>query len=216
MYMIMVLAVCQTATAQDYILLENLIMSHKELSNKLRDRVGVESAVYGTHIMLENTEKKYELLTDTLSKRMSSSLTDLNLLTDVARLTMDADEAVRGARMAYDKALDLALEHPVVLDRVIAANRGMADRIYEIYRMTAMVVTNGLRVSLGTPQQRHTYLRMVDNRIEWITHEFKNQFGLCVSIENSKLRGLGNYFPMSDDAIYRRAKRSIDNMNSKF
>ena len=212
----MVMAVCQTATAQDYILLENLIMSHKELSNKLRDRVGVESALYGTHIMLESTEKQYELLTDTLSKRMSSSLTDLNLLTDVARLTMDAEEAVKVANMAYDKALDLALDYPVVLNRILAANRGMADRIYEIYRMTAMVVTNGLRISLGTPQQRHTYLRMVDNRIMWIANEFKSLYGLCVSIENSKLKGNGRYFPMSDEAIYMRAKRNIDNMNNNF
>lgn len=207
---------CSQAAAQDYLLLENLIKGHKEISDKLRTRTGIEASALASHMILEDADKAYQLVTDTLSWRMSSSMTDAAFLSDVARLTLNAQEAMRTADLAYDLALDMAQDYPIVISMARDATIGMTERISEIYRLTAMVLSNGLKVSLGTPQQRHVYLRMVDQRICWIDHVFKNLVEYCYSLKAMGRRGGSASLAVDREAVYRRVKQNIDRMNSRF
>lgn len=202
--------------AQDYVLTEILIKSHKELSNKLKNRIPIETSTLGTHYLLEESEKKYEGVTDTLSNRMASGITDLYLIPEVIRLTQNAVDAVNIAEATYDKAADMLLEYPIVMDMIVELNSGMADRITEIYRIIAMLVTNGLRVSLGTPEQRYMFLTIIDEKICWIRDNMKNFLNYLYLLESSTLNPALISGDADPEAVYKRTLRRIDNMFENF
>lgn len=202
--------------AQDYVLTEILIKSHKELSNKLKNRIPIETSTLGTHYLLEESEKKYEGVTDTLSNRMASGITDLYLIPEVIRLTQNAVDAVNIAEATYDKAADMLLEYPIVMDMIVELNSGMADRITEIYRIIAMLVTNGLRVSLGTPEQRYMFLTIIDEKICWIRDNMLSFFKFLTGIENLGMNSILKDMRFNEEQIYQRRLRSIDRMFEKF
>lgn len=202
--------------AQDYVLTEILIKSHKELSNKLKNRIPIESSTLGTHYLIEESEKKYEAVTDTLSNRMASGITDFYLIPEVARLTQDAIDAVNIAEATYDKAGDMLLTHPIVMDVMLELNSGMADRITEIYRLIAMLVTNGIRVSLGTPEQRYMFLTIIDEKICWIRDNMLSFFRFLCTIENAGWNGTYDMLNRNEEEIYRTRLRHIDKMFENF
>lgn len=202
--------------AQDYVLTEILIKSHKELSNKLKNRIPIESSTLGTHYLIEESEKKYEAVTDTLSNRMASGITDFYLIPEVARLTQDAIDAVNIAEATYDKAGDMLLTHPIVMDVMLELNSGMADRITEIYRLIAMLVTNGIRVSLGTPEQRYMFLTIIDEKICWIRDNMLSFFRFLYTIENAGWNGTYDMLNRNEEEIYRKRLRHIDKMFENF
>lgn len=210
------MAAGNTVAAQDYVFIEQLIKSHKELSNKLRDRVAVESATLASHYLLEEADKKYEGVTDTLSNRMSSSLTDASLLADVARLTNDAIQAYNASERTYEKAFDLILKYPFIQEQMAELNLGVADRLVEIYRIAAMVATNGLKVSLGTPQQRYAFLTTIDERICWIAQNMNRFYAYLTAVEMHWAGGSYMDPNRSAEAIYNRIKRQIDRMSEEF
>ena len=210
------MAAGNTVAAQDYVFIEQLIKSHKELSNKLRDRVAVESATLASHYLLEEADKKYEGVTDTLSNRMSSSLTDASLLADVARLTNDAIQAYNASERTYEKAFDLILKYPFIQEQMAELNLGVADRLVEIYRIAAMVATNGLKVSLGTPQQRYAFLTTIDERICWIAQNMNKFYGFLKMVEQFGNNSFKILPPMDAEAIYQRSLRHIDRMSEEF
>jgi len=214
--LVCLVGLCGQAAAQDYLLLENLIKGHKEISDKLRARTGIEASALASHMILEDADKAYQLVTDTLSWRMSSSMTDAAFLSDVARLTLNAQVAVKIADKAYDKALDLIVDFPFLCYRAERAAIGITERISEIYRLPDMVLSNGLKVSLGTPQLRHVYLRMVDQRIYWIVNEFRDMYNFCCVVESTYNRGGSMSVDYSNEAILQRAKQNIDRMNTRF
>lgn len=202
--------------AQDYVLTEILIKSHKELSQKLKERIPIESATLGTHYLIEEAEEKYEGVTDTLSNRMASSLTDFYLIPEVARLTQNAVDAVNISKITYEKAGDMLLTHPVVMDVMLELNSGMADRITEIYRIIAMLVTNGLRVSLGTPEQRYMFMTIINDKICWIRDNMKQFYNFMQFLDASTLTPSLITGPSDKESIYRRTLKRIDGMYEKF
>ena len=202
--------------AQDYILVETLIKGHKELSDKLKKRIPIESSVLGTHYLLEEQDKKYDALTDTLSQRMGSKITDASLVPEVVRLTMEAQAALRVADKTYSKALEMMLVYPFVYDMIVELNQGMSNRINEIYKLTAMVVTNGLKVSLGTAEQRYVYLNVINNKIQWIRESMVDFYGTMLFMEMNRPVYPSQIKKANADEIYRRTLRQIDKMDSKF
>ena len=202
--------------AQDYILVETLIKGHKEISDKLKKRIPIESSVLGTHYLLEEQDKKYDALTDTLSQRMGSKITDASLVPEVVHLTMEAQAALRVADKTYSKALEMMLVYPFVYDMIVELNQGMSNRINEIYKLTAMVVTNGLKVSLGTAEQRYVYLNVINNKIQWIRESMVDFYGTMLFMEMNRPVYPSRIKKANADEIYRRTLRQIDKMDSKF
>lgn len=211
--LILLLIICITplyVNADDFILIEALIKNHKELSNKMLTRVGVDASFTASHLMLEEVDREYHEVHTTLGNRNSSVLTDANLVVELARLTDKVVKAEQVSELAYKQASNLFFKYPYMIDVMAAATGQMGQRIIEIIRITGAVITGGLKVSLGTPEQRLQYLNMIDERIQWIFDTMIKIVRHCNMLETMELTKVIK--PLDEKIIFQYSLKRIDKM----
>lgn len=204
--------------AQDHFVLNLLVENCKDISDRLMARTAADAAVVGSTTLLENETAEYEDVLNHLDKRLDNVLTDVNFAADVAILT---DKTVRTADLmikAFDKGLDTAAEYPELLDVVIGAEKVTEGVIVDIYKIIAKVTSLGLKVNLATPEQRKTFLNMIDERVTYLADTMRELMRICYMRSSlGPSGGMDTYLKellegKGEELILNRAKRRIDNL----
>lgn len=197
--------------ADDYILMEALIKNHKDISNLLLERTGIEMGFTGSHALLEEANTEYHEVHTTLDNRYSCSLTDLNLVIEVARLTDKVVKATNISELAYKEASKLFLKYPYMVEVMVGATNRMGRRLEEIVRITGIVITGGVKLTLATAEQRLEYLNMISDRITWIFNDMNKIVQHCDYLTRMEL-GVLKGIKRSEKEILERSKKRVDKM----
>lgn len=215
----MLFGALQTASATDFLLLETLIVNHKKHSDKLKERIARDAAVLGAEMLVETSNDEYEEVTKSLSARMGTLLTNASFVIEVGILTDRAIEAGELIGKAYSKAGDVLIYHPDLLTAAVQINNQCLQKIKDIAKIVALVITGGTGVSLATPEQRKQFCNMVRERIDWIIVNMNNLYRQCTMIEiQDKCNGNGiyNYDALDSkrmrEIMFNRAAKRIENI----
>ena len=113
--LLLIAATTTIVRADNFIVLEALISSHKSLSNKLRARTTAEAAVtVATKNTADETDSYKDIIID-MQNRVEGAFSNVQFAADLAVLT---NMAVKTADMCTDgigHAIDQSLKHPILL-----------------------------------------------------------------------------------------------------
>ena len=194
--LLLIAATTTIVRADNFIVLEALISSHKSLSNKLRARTIAEAAVtVATKNTADETDSYKGIITD-LQNRVEGAFSNVQFVADLAVLT---NMAVKTADMCTDgigHAIDQSLKHPILLPYADYAVTSLGVHINGIYKLIAMVVTGGTGVVLATNEDRTQFCFMIRTKlqeIQNIARELKMMTYRCEmfgGIEQQEVQGV--------------------------
>ncbi len=194
--LLFIAAITTTVRADNFLVLEALITSHKTLSNQLRARTAAEAAVtVATKTTSDETDSYKGIITD-LQNRVEGAFSNVQFVADLAVLT---NMAVKTADMCTDgigRAIDQSLKHPILLPYADYAVTSLGVHINGIYKLIAMVVTSGTGVVLATNEDRTQFCFMIRTKlqeIQNIARELKMMAYRCEmfgGIEQQEVQGV--------------------------
>ena len=166
--LLLIAATTTIVRADNFIVLEALISSHKSLSNKLRARTTAEAAVtVATKNTADETDSYKDIIID-MQNRVEGAFSNVQFAADLAVLT---NMAVKTADMCTDgigHAIDQSLKHPILLPYADYAVTSLGVHINGIYKLIAMVVTGGTGVVLATNEDRTQFCFMIRTKLQEI------------------------------------------------
>lgn len=167
------------AAQTDHTILEVLIQNHKKISNRLKERVGNTGTAAVTQMLKEEETDVLKHKIDTLTNRHRLAMSDLTLLFDAVAITADVSETVNIAAEAIDMALSISTDHPEVLVKAGYLEERMQEKIEDIYKLTAAVLSSGVGVSLATNAQRHRFVTEIKGKVRWIRQNMADFYYYC-------------------------------------
>ena len=166
--LLLIAATTTIVRADNFIVLEALISSHKSLSNKLRARTTAEAAVtVATKNTADETDSYKDIIID-MQNRVEGAFSNVQFAADLAVLT---NMAVKTADMCTDgigHGIDQSLKHPILLPYADYAVTSLGVHINGIYKLIAMVVTGGTGVVLATNEDRTQFCFMIRTKLQEI------------------------------------------------
>lgn len=166
--------------AESFVVLEALVQMHKTLSNRLKERNGIESSVV---VAVNNTTNKtgnYEDIITKLQKRIEGSYASVQFVSELAALTSQASRTASLSVDAVEYALDNAVNNPLILDATVYVTDRTAQCINSIYRLMAMVAGSGTGVVLATNEDRTQFCFMVRSKLMEIQKLMENLIQLSI------------------------------------
>ena len=169
LFVMLVSVVPQELSAQvDHTILEVWIQNHKKTSNRLKERIATQGTAAATELMREDRTDEVKQKIDTLTQRNKLAMSDLTLLFDAAGIVTQVRETADITVDAIDLALALSVKHPDVLTRAQYLENRSAEKIEDVYKLVAAVISSGLGASLATTEQRYRFVQEIKARVLWI------------------------------------------------
>lgn len=166
--MVLVSALPLEMSAQvDHTILEVWIQNHKKTSNRLKERIATQGTA-ATELLREDRTDEVKLKVDTLTRRNKLAMSDLTLLFDAAGIVADVRETADITVDAIDLALSMSAAHPEVLTRAQWLENRSAEKIEDVYKLVAAVVSSGIGASLATNEQRYQFVQEIKDRVTWV------------------------------------------------
>ena len=166
---ILVLAACWLGiipvAADNILVLEGLIESHKTLSNRLKNRSTVEGTVAVATNRQTNITDDYENDVVSMQKRIEGAFASVQFTADLAVLTSMAIKTTKLSTRAIDAALDAVGDNPLIIFAAEQALNRSGQCIQSIYKLMAMVVGSGTGVVLATNEDRTQFCFMVRTKL---------------------------------------------------
>jgi len=158
------------ANAESFIVLEALIQNHKTLSNRLKERVGIETGVLAATTLVEENTDDYQDIIKTMQNRVEGSFANVHFAADLAVLTMMAVKTAQKSSDAVDLALDKVGDNPLLIPATAEVVNRSGQCISNIYKLVSMVATAGTGVVLATNEDRTQFCFMIRSNLLEIQH----------------------------------------------
>ena len=172
----------------DHTILEVWIQNHKKISNRLKERIATQGTAAATELLREDRTDEVKQKIDTLTRRNKLAMSDLTLLFDAAGIVADVRETADITIDAIDLALSMSAKHPEVLTRAQWLENRAADKIEDVYKLVAAVVSSGIGASLATNEQRYQFVQEIKARVRWVRENMFSFYRYC-----KHLQLLGDY-----------------------
>lgn len=213
-------APARVAAQADFTILEVLIQQHKKTSDRLKQRIATQGTAAATELLREDRTDQVKLKVDTLTQRNKLAMSDLTLLFDAAGIIADTREAVQITSDAIDLALQTSVRYPEVLERASYLENRAGEKIEDIYKLVASVISSGIGASLATNEQRFLFVQEIKSRISWIRTNMSEFYMFCASRQRMGSDGtvfnLDEIIKMNGSGIqkaYDNAVQSIGKLN---
>lgn len=213
-------APARVAAQADFTILEVLIQQHKKTSDRLKQRIATQGTAAATELLREDRTDQVKLKVDTLTQRNKLAMSDLTLLFDAVGIIADTREVVQITSDAIDLALQTSVRYPDVLDRAVYLENRAGEKIEDIYKLVASVISSGIGASLATNEQRFQFVQEIKSRITWIRINMMEFYKFCSSRQRMGSDGtvfnLDEIIKMNGPGIqkaYDNAVQSIGKLN---
>lgn len=213
----------ERAMATDYTLLEMLIKSHKDQSNKLKARAGNDFTKAGVSELEKDKTGKYTDIVKKASKRMGDLYSYTTFAADMVHITLLAKEVAEMEAKAIELSLKCKLDYPIVTRKAVELHTEFGRMTKRIADLTIFVVSSGLGVTMATMKQRKDFTGFISSELNIMRRKISNfnfyakalmrvgKPGLASWIKQAK----GLYEYVDDTAIVSGIKKDIDNLSRK-
>lgn len=180
--------------ATEYLFLEYMISNHKARSNRLLERVGVDGAATVKYNDVTNVTTDYEDVRQTMDTRYGFGWLDaLGLGTQALELVRQVDDYFKLTDQAFDMVAEQMDRFPEVMDCAIYIQTRNGQRIVDIYKIVAQVVTTGVKIALATNEQRFLFLDLIRQNLHFMCRDMQELIHLCMLMEHTP--------PMEPDTV---------------
>lgn len=174
------LMVVTPVNAENFVVLEALVQMHKTLSNRLKERNGIEASVVVAANNTTNKTGNYEDIITKMQKRIEGSYASVQFASELAALSTQASRTASLSVDAVEYALDNAVDNPLILDATVYVTDRTAQCINSIYRLMAMVAGSGTGVVLATNEDRTQFCFMIRTKLLEIQKLMENLIQLSI------------------------------------
>lgn len=214
-YIMILLSLLPTQVkATDYLFLEYLITNHKTVSDLLLARVGVDAASVVEYDKVSDTTEEFKSVRETLNGRYGFKLLDMvGMGLQAVQIVDQAAEVIDLTGRAVDAAVDVCDKFPEILDIAIYMQQRNGDKIIDIYRIVAQVVSAGVGVALATNEQKFLFLDNIRSNLRWMEENNRRLYCLAKSFEGYEVPREVNLtlkFREIEQKAFENAEKRID------
>lgn len=165
---------CNSCFATDFGLLEMLIAAHKNQSNKLAEKNGLD----GSLLLLGSSERskseEYEELCKNMGKRMSDVLSYATFAADMVSIATLTKDVILLEEKAISYSVKYGVASPKIALKAIELQQEFKIMTEDIANLTIFTVTSGVGVAMATQEQRKQFIDFIYTRLYSMKRRISN------------------------------------------